>query len=1237
MASASDESARGLRLGAFRLDRRIGRGGMGEVWRGVHVAQDVPVALKIMTADRARNPKYLRAFSNEVRAVARLDHPGIVMVLDHGEINAQVALASRGRFAEGCPYLVMELSSGGSLAQLPTPQSWPTLRGVLLALLEALSHAHARGVIHRDLKPANVLLSTRADLRPGLKVSDFGIAQAVERQTSLLGGAGTPRYMAPEQIARRWRDQGPWTDLYALGCVAYELCTGATPFTNDEPREVLRAHLTRPVPPPTPRLAVADGFTTWLTQLLAKNPAARFRRAADAAWALIRLGDPSAPLWPTAWDRSARRLREDTETFARPGEAKSEAERTEGSATERDLFARASHAAPGALDAAGRAESPPPPEEDGSDATAPDAIDLAHLGGFEELRAAAPAVEGGARLAPGRLPPLPSTWRQASAQTPPLQLVGAGLGLFGLRTPPLVGREHERDALWAALRATHAGAAPRFVALRGPTGVGKSRLALWLARRAHEMGAATTLRVTHSPTGDPRAGLGRMLSQHLRCDGLSHEETVDRLAHLLGRGLPDGGRALDWRALGEIIAPAPFESVVDSARIVYFPNPEARYRVIERLLELLGRERLVVLWIDDAQWGSDALGLAAHLLGARARGARLPVLTVATVQDEGLAERPLESEALRRLAGHPHATTLQVAPLPHQDQRALVADLLRLDGPLAAQVADRTAGNPQFAVQLVGDWVERGVLEVGRGGFVLSPAQTARLPDDLHEVWSARVDRALKGDGEVTRAALEVAAALGQHVDPWEWHVACHESSHTLEALEAAPRGTALADVMSALQRKLLAFHLAHSEEAGGWSFVHGMLRESVGRGSRDAGRWAGHNLGCVAMLGKCYPLGGRGVAERLGRHLAAAGRGADAVGPLLQGAHERRERSEYGPAHELLWLRERVLLKIGAGEQDAAWGQGWALRAQLAADQHNGSEAERWARRAAAAAERFGWDHVLAESLQVLGTVAERRGDAETAERRLLRALRLYKRRGEPLGVAACLQALGQSAARRGRFRQARAALAKALSGFEREGRQFDAARCVRAQAQLAWRAGAPTRAGALFGQSLAMCEKLGDQLGAGLALGGLGDVARQAGRLEAARGLYERSIGTLRALDAGWEIHEVGAGFARMAEGDYEGAREVLERVASACGERAARAVGARAAVGIAACEAAAGGWARAEESLDRGQALAETLDLVDPDIAWAAETAARQADLAGNAGLATRAAALARRQWERVSARD
>src|SRR6185436_14688695 len=131
-------------LGPFRLERRVGRGGMAEVWTGVHAAQQVPVAVKVMTGERARNPQYRAAFRNEVQSVASLDHPGIVLVFDHGEVSREAEEASRGLLPAGSPCLAMELADVGTLAA-PAERSWPELRRILLALLDALAHAHARG------------------------------------------------------------------------------------------------------------------------------------------------------------------------------------------------------------------------------------------------------------------------------------------------------------------------------------------------------------------------------------------------------------------------------------------------------------------------------------------------------------------------------------------------------------------------------------------------------------------------------------------------------------------------------------------------------------------------------------------------------------------------------------------------------------------------------------------------------------------------------------------------------------------------------------------------------------------------------------------------------------------------------------------------------------------------------------------------------------------------------------
>lgn len=268
-----------IALGAFDLVRPAARGGMARVWQGVHRRSGVPVAVKVVTAELAREMAFRVRFAHEVRAVARLDHPAVVRVFDHGAVSTAAAAASGGQLWEGAPYLAMEWIEGGEVSS--GVASWAGLRATLGVLLDGLAHAHARGVIHRDIKDDNVLRAAR-----GPVLTDFGLAVD---PAQAAGGkpAGTPGYMAPEQAKNEWRRFGPATDLYSLGCLAWRLWCGAVPYGEREGSlALMMARMLSPLPPVTPRFEAPAGFAGWLGRMLAVEPEDRFAFAADAAAAL---------------------------------------------------------------------------------------------------------------------------------------------------------------------------------------------------------------------------------------------------------------------------------------------------------------------------------------------------------------------------------------------------------------------------------------------------------------------------------------------------------------------------------------------------------------------------------------------------------------------------------------------------------------------------------------------------------------------------------------------------------------------------------------------------------------------------------------------------------------------------------------------------------------------------------------------------------------------------------------
>ena len=262
---------------------------MGEVWAATHLSTGREFAVKVLRGSLSQAHRLRRAFYQEIRAAASLDHPGVLRVVDAGEIPAQVTEATGGQLVVGSPYLVTERLTGSSLQSWVTkPRSWSAVEPLVRGLLDALGHAHARGVVHRDVKPTNVLLDD--DDRP--RLADFGLAHLADAEGPLRE-LGSPAYMAPEQFEPSWGEVSPATDLYAWACTVWALVTGSPPFTARGGPQLREQQLSAHPAPMMPVRSTPSGLEEILRLLLAKAPWARPQRAAEVRVLLDDLQAPS--------------------------------------------------------------------------------------------------------------------------------------------------------------------------------------------------------------------------------------------------------------------------------------------------------------------------------------------------------------------------------------------------------------------------------------------------------------------------------------------------------------------------------------------------------------------------------------------------------------------------------------------------------------------------------------------------------------------------------------------------------------------------------------------------------------------------------------------------------------------------------------------------------------------------------------------------------------------------------
>ena len=275
-----DERRGTIFAGRYRLERKLGSGGMADVWLAEDQELGRKVAIKMLHERYANDTQFVERFRREATHAAGLSHPNVVSIYDRGE-------------AEGSYFIVMEYVEGRTLKELLVtrgPCPVPVAISYVRQVLAALRYAHRNGIVHRDIKPHNVLV----DHEGRVKVADFGIARAGSSQITEAGSIiGTAQYLSPEQARGAPVDES--SDLYSTGIVLYELLTGDLPFTGETPVEIAMKHLSQVPPSPSSiRPEIPRDLDLVVLRALAKEPADRYRSAKemDRDLELVGRGEP---------------------------------------------------------------------------------------------------------------------------------------------------------------------------------------------------------------------------------------------------------------------------------------------------------------------------------------------------------------------------------------------------------------------------------------------------------------------------------------------------------------------------------------------------------------------------------------------------------------------------------------------------------------------------------------------------------------------------------------------------------------------------------------------------------------------------------------------------------------------------------------------------------------------------------------------------------------------------------
>ena len=977
---------RTILAGRYQVRRELGRGGMGIVYLCRDLVVDERVALKLLirpgTKVRAEDAWW---FQEEARALAGLSHPAIVRARDFGALE------------DGTPYLAMDAVPGRSLHEwiylahtdglIPWPIVWTTVDQVL----GALAHAHARGVIHGDLKPSNVLVDIPPDGggEPTVHVLDLGLAWLMQdrvdhrldgsqvAEPTMRWGAGTPGWMAPEQIRFAAPHIGPATDIYSLGCILFAMLADREPYVGTN-EELLQQHKSAPVPEPNLAPEVPPDVAQFVMRLMAKRPWHRYEFAAEAR---------------RAWRKFAP---------------------------------------------SGNATTTPLP-----------------LGGPRPI-VPADAASSSADAFGMDAPQVSTT------------------GLLSLRPSPFVARNSERSRLLEIVAEVAETGGHRFVLLTGDAGVGKSRLAEWLCEEVHERALMVPLRARYRKIAAPLDGIVGAITQHYRLER-AERDIVEKVLMNVWEVPTDDEEEKTWvAATSEWIRPAALggEIVGPSGKRFALDRPELRWLIIRRALERIGKQRPILLWMDDLHHASPTT--FEGLLALNRDAPQLGLLFVATARAEAVLAYPAAAALLDRTLAELHGERIEVPPLSPAQTHALLREALPLDDTAVTEAAARSKGNPLFALQLLHAWSGGGHMELKGGRYSVPKASLEVRAGTTGELWEERL---LALPVELRRGAL-AAAALGGDIR--------HDVLEAeLNLVGVDPHAAILA-----------------------------MKRAQILLVSGDRLRWP-HALLQEHLLGQLFlqpdaPVIFRAAAQALSRHPASSSRRIirHRVVNLLRAGDIADAAALLHGQTALLWgktrdftatLRDLALLdgKL-EGERLATH-----LRWRAEALRHAGrlEDSRREAEEARRIFEETGDHGSEAHCLRLLGHIASDLAAPSHGRRLVARALGMFEELGADHGRAQCEVVLGEIDYYLGDHGRARSVLAGASERFLKAGDWLGRAQCLVLQGWVEQSGGSPTFARELLRTARADFDAIGYRLGLAQCDITLAHADHREGQLDSAR----------------------------------------------------------------------------------------------------------------------------------------